>query len=183
MPPRKPLPEFHRRANRPALSRRQLRKGRLAPELSAAVRSGVLTKANTAKGSQGRQAVDRVKGYEPRARRTVPGETVRARLGHAPAPEVVWSAVPTTSGVIEILTTTRRESSRVGVYSHDVGLLLDGDLDSKDFERKWHRRRRDIGPDVELEWRADVVIALMAAAGPAPEPFYRRRRPLGGRPR
>jgi hypothetical protein len=183
MPPRESPPEFRHRANQPALSRRQLRKGRLSPELLAAARSGALTKATTAKGSQGRQAVDRIKGYEPRARRTVPGETVRARLGHAPAPEVVWSAVPTTSRVIEILTTTRRESSRVGVYSHDVGLLLDGDLDSKDFERKWHRRRRDIGPDVELEWRAEAVILLMAAAGPAPEPFYRRRRPPSGRSR
>jgi hypothetical protein len=95
----------------------------------------------------------------------------------------VWSTVPTTSGVIAVLTTTRRESSRVGVYSHDVALVLDGDLDPKDFERKWRKRRRDIGPDVELEWRAEVVMALMAAAGPAPEPFYRRRRPLGGRAR
>jgi hypothetical protein len=182
--PRPELPrEFRRRANRPALSRRQLRKGKLSPELLAAARHGVLTKTNTAKGSQGRQAVDRVKGYAPRAARTAPGETVRARLGHAPAPEVVWSAVPTTSGVIEVLTTTRRESSRVGAYSHDVGLLLDGDLDPNEFERKWRRRKRDIGPDVELEWRAEVVIALMAASGPAPEPFYRRRRPPGGRSR
>jgi hypothetical protein len=148
-----------------------------------AARRGVLTRTNTAKGSQGRQAVDHARGYAPRAARTVPGETVRARLGHAPAPEVLWSAVPTTSGVIEVLTTTRRESSRVGVYSHDVGLLLDGDLEPKDFERKWRRRKRDIGPDVELEWRAAVVIALKAAAGPAPEPFYRRRRPPGGRAR
>jgi hypothetical protein len=175
--------EFRRRANRPALSRRQLRKGKLSPELLAAARSGVLARMNTAKGTQGRQAVDRVRGYEPRARRTIPGETVRARLGHAPAPEVLWSAVPTTSGVIAVLTTTRRESSRVGVYGHDVALRLDGDLDPKEFERKWRRRRRDIGPDVELEWRANVVIALMAAAGPAPEPFYRRRRPPGGRSR
>ena len=183
MAARKPPFELRRQANRRALSRRQLRKRKLAPELLAAARSGVLAKTNTAKGTRGRQAVDRVRGYEPRARRTAPGETVRARLGHAPAPEVVWSAVPTTSGVIEILTTTRRESSRVGVYSHDVALLLDGDLEPKEFERKWRRRRREIGPDVELEWRADVVIALMAAAGPAPEPFYRRRRPPGGRSR
>ena len=182
--PRPELPrELRRQANRPALSRRQLRKGRLSPSLVEAARHGVLTRTNTATGSQGRQAVDRVKGYAPRAARTAPGETVRARLGHAPAPEVVWSAVPTTSGVIEVLTTTRRESSRVGIYSHDVGLLLDGDLDPRDFERKWRRRRRDIGPDVELEWRAEVVMALMAAAGPAPEPFYRRRRPPGGRAR
>ncbi len=180
MPPSKPLPEFRRQANRPALSRRQLRKGKLSPELSDAARRGVLTRTNTAKGTQGRQAVDHAKGYAPRAARTAPGETVRARLGHAAPPEVVWSAVPTTFGLIEVLTTTRRESSRVGAYSHDVGLLLDGDLDPKDFERKWRRRRRDIGPDVELEWRAEVVMALMAAAGPAPEPFYRRRRPLVG---
>jgi hypothetical protein len=180
MSPAEPSRKLRRRANRPALSRRQLRKGKLSPELLAAARSGILTKANTAKSTHGRQAVDRVKGYEPRARRTVPGETVRARLGHAPAPEVVWSAVSTTAGVIEILTTTRRASSRVGAYSHDLGLLLDGDLDPHDFERKWRRRKRNIGPDVELEWRAEVVIVLMAAAGPAPEPFYRRRRPPAG---
>ena len=134
--------DLRRQSGRPALSRRQLRKGKLSPELLAAARSGLLTKTNTAKGSQGRQAVDHIKGYEPRARRTVPGETVRARLGHAPAPEIVWSAVPTTSGVIEILTTTRRESSRVGSYSRDVGLLLDGDLDQVDFERRWRKRKR-----------------------------------------
>jgi hypothetical protein len=183
MPPRKSPPKLRRLAGRPALSRRQLWDQKLSPELVAAARTGLLTKSSTAKASQGRQAVDRVKGYEPRARRTFPGETVRARLGHAPAPEIVWSAVPTTSGVIEVLTATRRESSRVGAYSHDVGLLLDGDLDPKGFERKWHRRRRDIGPDVELEWRADYVMALMFAAGPAPEPFYRRRRSPGGRSR
>jgi hypothetical protein len=183
MPPRKPPAEFRQLASQPALSRRQLRKQKLSPKLLDAARRGVLTRTNTAKGTRGRQAVDHVKGYAPRAARTAPGETVRARLGHAPAPEVVWSAVPTTSGVVAVLTTTRRESSRVGVYSHDVGLLLDGDLDPRDFERKWRRRRRDIGPDVELEWRAAVVIALMAAAGPAPEPFYRRRRLPGGRSR
>jgi hypothetical protein len=160
MPPRKPPPEFRRRANRPALSRRQLGKGKLSPELLAAARRGVLTRTNTAKGTQGRQAVDRAKGYAPRAARRAPGETVRARLGHAPAPEVLWSAVPTTSGVIGVLTTTRRESSRLGIYSHDVGLLLAGDMESTDFERKWRRRKRDIGTDVELEWRADVVVAL-----------------------
>jgi hypothetical protein len=142
----------------------------------------VLTRRNTLPHTQGRQAADAVV-YRSRARRTSPAESVRARLGHAPAPEVIWSAVPTTSGVIEVFTTTRRESSRIGVYSHDVGLLLDGDLDPVDFERKWRRRKRDIGSDVELEWRADVVIALMATAGPAPEPFYRRRRPPAGRQR
>ena len=183
MPASEPPRELRRLARRPALSRRQLRKGKLSPKLLDAARRGLLTRANTAKRTRGRQAVDHVKGYAPRAARTAPGETVRARLGHAPAPEVVWSAVPTTSGVIEVMTTTRRESSRVGAYSHDVGLLLDGDLERNDFERKWRRRKRDVGPDVELEWRAEVVIALKVAAGPAPEPFYRRRRPPGGRAR
>jgi hypothetical protein len=151
----------------------------LPPALLARARRGELTRANTEPGSPERSAVDRVV-YERRRARTVPGETVRARLGHAPAPEVVWSAVPTTLGVIDVFTTTRRESSRVGTYSRDVGLLLAGDLGSKDFRRKWSRRRRDVGPDVELESDPNRVIALMAAAGPAPEPFYRRRRPPGG---
>ncbi|MGA2806303.1 MAG: hypothetical protein ABSF89_18300 [Acidimicrobiales bacterium] len=173
-----PLPRaLRRRADRPAVPRSQ------PPDaLIAQARAGIITRRNTRPGTRGRQAADAVV-YRSRARRTSPEETVRARLGHAPAPEVVWSAVTTTSGVIEVLTTTRRESSRVGAYSHDVGLLLDGDLEPTHFERKWRRRRRDMGPDVELEWRAEVVIALMAAAGPAPEPFYRRRRPMGGRSR
>jgi hypothetical protein len=169
--------ELRRLANRPATPRRHP-----PDDLVSAARRGLLTRSTTKRGTKGRQAVDAVV-YQRRAARRSPDETVRARLGHAPAPEVVWSGVPTTSGVIEIMTTTRWESSRVGTYSHDVSRLLDGDIDSTDFERKWRRRKRDVGPDVELEWRAEVVMALMAAAGPAPEPFYRRRRPPGGRVR
>jgi hypothetical protein len=169
--------DLRRKANRAGTPRRHP-----PDDLVAAARRGLLTRSNTKPGTKGRQAADAA-AYSRRAADAVPGETVRARLGHTPAPEVVWSAVPTASGVIEVFTAARRESSRVGAFSHDVGLLLDGDLDPRDFERKWRRRRRDIGPDVELEWRADVVIALKAAAGPAPEPFYRRRRPPGGRAR
>jgi hypothetical protein len=125
--------------------------------------------------TQGQQAANAVV-YQSRARRTAPGETVRARLGHAAAPEVTWSEVPTTTGLREITTTNRRESSRVGLYSFHVRQLLDGDLDPNEFERKWRRRKRQAG-GFELEWRADFVIALKAAAGPPPEPYYRRRRP------
>lgn len=113
--------------------------------------------------------------YDRRSARKSPDETVRARLGHAPAPEVAWSEVPTTDGLRDVTTRTRRDSSRVGLYSHDVGLLLDGDLDASDFEHKWRRRKRLAG-GFELEWRASVVLAIKAAAGPPPEPFYRRRR-------
>ena len=120
MPPTEPSRKLRRRANRPALSRRQLRKGKLSPELLAAARSGILTKANTAKGTQGRQAVDRVKGYEPRARRTVPGETVRARLGHEVAVSRSISALLDDPPRFEVLHgVTRLDVKRIARY-HEV---------------------------------------------------------------
>ena len=85
-PRRDPLPRaLRRQSDRPAVARRQ------PPDaLIAQARRGVLTRRNTLPHTKGRQAVDAV-AYQSRARRTSPEETVRARLGHAPAPTVTWS--------------------------------------------------------------------------------------------
>jgi hypothetical protein len=87
--------------------------------------------------------------------------------------------VPTTTGLREITTETRRESSRVGLYSADVRLLTYGELEVDEFSAKWRRRKREAG-GFELEWNAAKVLDLRAGAGPAPEPYYRRHRPTGG---
>ena len=177
MPARRDLPpKLRRQATRPALSRRQLSRGKLPVELLNAARGGLLSDSNTARGTQGRQAADAA-AYRPRARRTSPEESVRERLGHAPAPTVTWSEVPTTTDLREITTETRRQSSRVGLYSEDVRLLTYGELDVGEFSAKWRRRKREAG-GFELEWDGEKVLVLKAAAGPSPEPYYRRHRPM-----
>ncbi len=99
----------------------------------------------------------------------------KERTGHEPPPVTTWSAVTTTEGVRPVTATTRREASRLGQYSEDVQRLLAGDLDPRDFKRRWSRRVRRAG-GVELESDPAKVLAAMAAAGPAPEPYYRRHR-------
>jgi hypothetical protein len=85
--------------------------------------------------------------------------------------------VPTTTGLREITTETRQQSSRVGLYSEDVRRLTYGELDVGDFSSKWRHRKREAG-GFELEWDGEKVLALKAAAGPSPEPYYRRHRPM-----
>jgi len=75
-----------------------------------------------------------------RARRSVPASAMRRHRRSS------GSAVPTRFGVIEVFTAARRESSRVVPSSHDVGLSPRRGSRPRDFERKWRRRRRDIGP-------------------------------------
>jgi hypothetical protein len=128
----------------------------------------------TARTPLERRAVFR-SSYERRKATLQPGETVHSRLGHGPAPVVTWSEVPTTVGLREITTTSRVETRRVGQYSRDVRLLLDGDLDAADLRRRWSRRKRGAG-GFELEADPDRVLVLRAEAGPPPEPFYSRRR-------
>ena len=173
MPPRPrpdPLPRaLRRQADEPAVARLQ------PPDaLIAQARRGLLTRRNTLPHTKGRQAVDAV-AYRSRARRTSPEETVRERLGHAPAPTVTWSEVPTTTGLREITTETRRQSSRVGLYSEDVRLLTYGELDVDDFSAKWRHRKREAG-GFELEWDGEKVLHLKRSVGPAPQPYYRRSR-------
>ncbi len=94
--------------------------------------------------------------------------------GHQAAPIVTHAATPTTRGVRRVRATTRVEATRLGQYDRDVQRLLEGDLDPMDFGRRWRRRVRRVG-GVELEADPNRVLALMAAAGALPQPFYVRR--------
>lgn len=141
-------------------------------------RRGDITR-RTARTPLERRAVHRA-AYERRRASRHPGESVRSRLGHGTAPSVTWSAVPTTSGVVELTTTSRVESRRVGQHSRDVQVLLGGASGEEDFadlarrfHRRWSRRIRTAG-GYELEADPLVVVALLAEAGPAPEPYYTR---------
>jgi hypothetical protein len=140
MSTRKPPPNLRRWANRPALSRRQLGKGRLASELIDAARRGDLTKANTAPGTQGRQAVDKVKGYAPRVARR-PELTARQAAGHEAhgdrLPIVTFyaqlGAEPT---LLEDVTVSRLAVRSVARYLGLVGQLGDGRVSPEAFERR-----------------------------------------------
>ncbi|MGO9910346.1 MAG: hypothetical protein ACLPQS_04175 [Acidimicrobiales bacterium] len=135
-PPR----SLRRRADRPGLSRRQLAKGKLPPELLAATSRGGLTKANTRPGTQGRQAVDRVKGYSPRVARH-PELTARQAAGHEAPSDVlpvvtffaVLGAAPT---VLADVTVSRRDVRRVARYLGLVGQLSEGRISPEAFERR-----------------------------------------------
>jgi len=145
MPPRnrqaaEPPPETRRQANRPALSRRQLRKGQLSPVLVEAARRGVLTDSNTAKGTQGRQAVDRVTGYQ---RRVVshPELTARQAAGHEAPGDVLptvtfFAQLGILAVVLDSVTVSRRDARRVGRYLSLVAQLTEGRLAPAAFERR-----------------------------------------------
>lgn len=97
-----------------------------------------------------------------------------AQRGHEPAASVTWSAVVTTTGIRPVTTTTRVETTRVAQHAYDTRRLLEGEMNSGEFGRKWRRRvRRADG--VELESDPVRVIAAFAESGPPPEPFYRSR--------
>jgi hypothetical protein len=140
MSTRNPTPDLHRRAKRPALSRRQLRKGRLASDLIDAARRGDLTKANTAPATQGRQAVDKVKGYAPRVARHHE-LTARQAAGHdAPGdrlPRVTfYSQLGAEPTLIEDATVSRLAVRSVARYLGLVGQLGEGRISPEAFERR-----------------------------------------------
>jgi len=139
--PRPELPRaLHRQAARPKLSRRQLRKGKLPPELLDAARRGLLTKTNTAKGSQGRQAVDRVKGYQPRVAHH-PELTARQAAGHEMPGDLLpmvtfYAQLGAGPAVLVDVTVSRRDARRVGRYLSLVAQLTEGRITPAAFERR-----------------------------------------------
>ncbi len=86
-----------------------------------------------------------------------------------------FQSVPTTSGTMPISTTSAVEARRLGEYSADLRDLLAGSLDPKDFRRRWSRRSRAVG-NRELIADPAAAIATATESGPAPQPFYERRR-------
>ena len=166
---------LRRQAVRPALSRRQLGKGKLPPELLAAAHSGVLTKTNTAKGSQGRQAVGRVR-YErtaAKARKEHPDRPVRAAFhatGRPPARAAVLYLRDAADQPIALYDAemSRRDVHRSARYLGLVGRLAAGAISPGAFRarvRLW-RPVMITGPEaVAGEYRflddSDAVLALV----------------------
>jgi hypothetical protein len=101
------------------------------------------------------------------------------KTGHAPPPLAEFALVATTDGLAPITGTSRRENSRLGTYAHDTRELLAGEMTDREFGKKWNRRVRTVG-DFELESDPAVVRVLWAISGPAPQPFYTKRRRSGG---
>jgi len=102
------------------------------------------------------------------------GLSRQAAVGHARPGELaasqdqaVFPSVPTTAGLVDLVTIGSREASRTGTYLHDVGSLLAGDLTAADFGAKWRRRRRGIG-EYLFEADPDRVLALFRDAPPPP---------------
>ncbi|MHB1582209.1 MAG: hypothetical protein ACYCU7_03235 [Acidimicrobiales bacterium] len=94
------------------------------------------------------------------------------RTGHYTA-ERGFSAIPTTAGVVDVVTEDPVEARSVGEYGADVGKLLDGDLEAEDFRRRWEGRDRRVG-ELTLEADPDRIVAMLTESGPPLEPFYRR---------
>lgn len=171
-----PLPRSLRRAaDRPAVRRGKRPNQRLIDAANA----GILTRSNTRSGTAGRRAVDAVT-YDRRQerarvaarRRGEPAPSARAAAGHSYR-GARFFGVPTTSGLADIAVTSRREASRVGLYLHDVGDLVWGEVSDRAFAAKWGRRVRSAG-GFELQPDPAKVRALLRTEPPPPVRYERR---------
>lgn len=100
----------------------------------------------------------------------------REHTGHAPRTESVFNGVATTNGVETVVGLKFWEQRALGQYAHDTRALLRGEMTDQDFERRWSRRKLQIGPDVTLVADPRRVRAMWAQHGPVRQPFYERRR-------
>jgi hypothetical protein len=144
---------------------------------------GDLNRQNTRKGSAARSAVYRVETIRRLGRAEARGISRGQALGHpGPGEQLIstdlteWSEVPTTSGIVDITTTTMREASRVGRYLRDVRELLENRIDPSTFRHRWIRRVRKAG-GYQLEADPNRVLALTFFNGPGPVDRYRRLEP------
>jgi len=146
-------------------------------------RRGDLNRANTAPGTPERAAVYRAEYLRRTKHAERRGLTRRQARGHPGRGELRLSertaefdAVPTTDGMVDLVSRNSRESSRIGRYLHDVRETAEGNLDGKTFERHW--RGKGVG-EVRFESDPDRVLALLREEGPGPVDRYRRN-PGGG---
>jgi len=144
--------------------------------LVQAARDGLLTRANTTKGSAGRQAVERAT-YLGRDSRRAPGQTAREALGHrreAPASLTGW--VTATSGRrVQVAAEGPAAVGRLAARLRDEREVASGRLSPSVFADRW--RGRQVG-GVHLTNRAAVVTASLHRAGAETEVRYFRK---GGR--
>jgi hypothetical protein len=165
--------ELRRRPKGAAYSQRQLDEAL----------SGTLTLRNTRRGSAARKAVTRA-AYAKRAERAEREGDSRAQGRGHPArgeplrsqEQIEWSSIVTTSGIVDLRTTSRSEARRVGQHLADTRALLEGRKSEREFARRWGRRNRSAGR-YQLEADPDVVLALVFAGGPGPVLRYRRVEP------
>lgn len=101
-----------------------------------------------------------------------------ARRGEEPISRLVrvWSDVPTTAGLTDVVTVGGRQASVLGRYEHDVGALARGLLTPAQFSRQWAGPRGRVN-DVQLESDSRRVLAQVREAAAARTERYRR----GGR--
>ena len=129
MPPPKPPPSFAVGPTAPRSLAVSSASASSLPSCSLAARSGVLTKTNTAKGTRGRQAVDRAKGYEPRVVRH-PELTARQAAGHEAPGDVaptlsLFTGDPPGPRLVVIEGASRRDTRRAGIYMQATRQLAD----------------------------------------------------------
>ncbi|MGA8725556.1 MAG: hypothetical protein WB565_10975 [Acidimicrobiales bacterium] len=141
---------------------------------------GELHRGNTPKGSAARSAIYRTEAVARIARAEKRGLSRGQARGHPrrgevriSGIEVQWSDVPTTEGMRDLVTSTPRQHSRVGLYLADIHRLLHFNLTELDFEERWRNRAREAG-GYELEPDAGRVLALVLFSGPPPVDRYRR---------
>ncbi len=162
-------PSLRRSANRPAGPRTR----RPSARLMAAARGGLLTDANTRKGTAGRRAVDRVV-YErrlARGRRRAPTTTARAAAGHGgPPPPGSITAMFRDAGFSRVQNPTLAERRRLNRWNSLVAHMLEGHIQEPTFKsrvRSWRPFRGD-----RFEWDPEVIKSAWTERTEAGEPLY-----------
>lgn len=140
--------------------------------LVQAAREGLLTRANTEKGSAGRQAVERAT-YLGRDARRAPGETAREALGHhreSPASLTGW--ITGTNGQrFQVVAEGPAAVARLAARLHDEREVASGRMSPSVFADRW--RGRQVG-GVRVSARSAVVNASLHRAGAETEVRYLR---------
>ena len=162
-------PSLRRSANRRAGPRTR----RPSRRLMDAARAGVLSDANTRRGSAGRRAVDRVV-YErrlARARRRDASTTARAAAGHGgPLPPGSITAMFRGAGFSRVENPTAAERRRLNRWNSLVAHMLEGHIQEHTFKsrvRSWRPFRGD-----RFEWDPEVIKSEWTERTEAGEPLY-----------
>lgn len=152
-------PSLRSAANLRATRGRPPRPGTKLYEAAAA---GILTDANTRKGSRGRQAVDAVAYRTRRAAR--PTTTAREALGHAPpgseAPRASFFAKREEGGDIQLLVNVvvrRADVSRIAKHDSALRRTASGRYEPGAFRRRFGRFRPVVVLEPE-EWAGRWVL-------------------------
>ena len=161
-------PSLRRSANRPGGPRTR----RPSPRLIEAARAGVLSDANTRKGTAGRRAVDAVTYDRRQARgRRLGVATARAAVGHGGAlPSASITAMFRNVGFATVENPTAAERRRLARWNARAGELRQGFITPARFRRlvgSWAEFRGQ-----RLESDPDVVLATLSERSEAGETLF-----------